>query len=186
MIMSCSPSRKLVTSYYQQHSAALDKMEHDYKDLYQQKRFALQFTDKQFRQVSVEIITDTLKYVYVFGMNEPRLTDTLKKYGLNPTGVHDLINEMRAVHCTWINNLDYYTGLAKHYMVFMSIWKYDAKLSLTKPKYYILAYFNTRQYFDKEGRLLAGRRLRKVRKINEDIFWRINERVCYTISANFR
>ena len=53
-------------------------------------------------------------------------------------------------------------------------------------KYYILTYFQQPQYFDSEGRLLVGRRRRHIRKINGDVYHRINDRVCYTISDRFR
>jgi len=53
-------------------------------------------------------------------------------------------------------------------------------------KYYILTYFQQPQYFDSEGQLLERRKLRRLRKINGDIFKRINDKVCYTVSVKFR
>jgi len=165
----------------------LNSIETSYKIFYRQKPFALQFTDRTFKTVSIDIMTDSLKYVYVFGLNEKeRMNDTLLKYGLNLSGVRKLITEMKSIKCTWINNLDYYVDAKKRDMIFMSIRQKSLNLPFVSPKYYILAYFATPQYFDEQGRLLDGRKLRRLRKIHGDIFQRINDKVCYTVSKSFR
>jgi hypothetical protein len=53
-------------------------------------------------------------------------------------------------------------------------------------KYYILTYFPQPQYYDDEGRLLVGRRLRRIRKINAETYRRVTDKVAYTISDRFR
>lgn len=186
LLCSCSTPRSVSTKYYEKHEPELDKIETIYKELYKQKPFSLQFTNRKFNEVALEIMTDTLKYVYTVGINEPRLNDTLRKYGMNVKGTADLISKMKAVKCTWINNLDYNTETGIQLLVFMSIRKLSANLPFVPPKYYILAYFNKPQYYDSEGRLLTGRRLRKTSKINGDVFWRINDKVSYTVSTSFR
>lgn len=186
VLLSCSTPRSVSTKYYQKHENELDKIETVYKQLYKLKPFSLQFTNKNFDEVALEIMTDSIKYVYTFLINEPRLNDTLRKYGMNLKGTADLISRMKAVKCTWINNLDYNTETGIQSLVFMSIRKLSANLPFVPPKYYILAYFNKPQYYDSEGRLLTGRRLRKTSKINGDVFWRINDKVSYTVSSSFR
>ena len=68
----------------------------------------------------------------------------------------------------------------------MSIRPVAIHLPFTYEKFYILTFYAQPQYFDSEGRLLERRRLRKLRKINDEIFRRINDKVCYTISERFR
>jgi hypothetical protein len=136
--------------------------------------------------VSIEIITDTLKYIYEFGIDESRLKDTLAKYDLNEKGVMDLIKQMRSIHCTWINNLDYYVDEQKSSLIFISMRPVALSRPFTNKKYYILTYFSQPQYFDSEGKLLVKRQRKRVRKINNEVFWRINDKVCYTISGRFR
>ncbi len=186
VLLSCSTPRSVSTKYYQKHETELDKIETVYKQLYKLKPFSLQFTNKNFDEVALEIMTDSIKYVYTFLINEPRLNDTLRKYGMNLKGTADLISRMKAVKCTWINNLDYNSETGMQSLVFMSIRQLSANLPFVPPKYYILAYFNKPQYYDSEGRLLTGRRLRKTSKINGDVFWRINDKVSYTVSSSFR
>jgi hypothetical protein len=186
LISSCATRKTFSTNYYHENEKVLTVIEQSYKEIYAQKHFSLEFTDRSFNYISLEIITDSIKYIYEFGTSEPRLQDTLTKYGLPVKGVTDLISQMRSIRCLWINNLDYYTGTQKNSLVFMSIRNVAIHLPFTYEKYYILTFYPQPQYFDSEGRLLAGRRLRKLRKINDDTFRRINDKVAYTISERFR
>ena len=135
---------------------------------------------------SIEITTDSLKYIYEFGINEKRIKDTLLKYALNEEGILDIITQMRSIQCTWINNLDYYVDQEKHSLVFISMRPVELSKPFTNKKYYIITYFSQPQYFDNEGKLLVKKQMKRTRKINGEIFWRINDKVCYTISARFR
>jgi hypothetical protein len=183
---SCSSVKNFSTKFYYQNGQALDQIEESYKNYYAQGPFNIVFTDKQFSIISIEIKTDSLTYVYQFEVNEPRLTDTLNKYHLNAAGITALIRQMQSIQCIWINTLDYYTDDQKRLMVFISIKPKTSNSPFAYKKYYILSYFTQPQYFDSEGRLLVKRRLNKIHEINGDIFHRINDRICYTVSGRFR
>ena len=164
----------------------LDRIEETYKKLNQQKPFTIVFTDREFKNLSLEIITDTLKYIYQFNINEPRLTDTLVAYHFNAPEVVELIGRMQSVRCTWVNKLDYYVDEKKQYLVYMSIRPTALNLPFSRKKYYILTFYKQPQYYDAEGRLLYKKNRRRLRKINNEVFWRINDKVCYTFSSKFR
>ena len=186
LLCSCASRKVISSNYFYENEKTLTVIEQSYKALYRQNPFSLAFTDKSFNYISLEIITDSIKFIYEFEINEPRLQDTLAKYHLSAIAVTGLITQMRSIHCIWINNLDYYVTDQKRSLVFMSIRQVSTQIPFTAEKYYVLTFYSQPQYFDKEGRLLAGRRLRKLRIINGDIFYRINDRVCYTISEQFR
>ena len=93
---------------------------------------------------------------------------------------------MASVNCTWINNLDYYVAGKKEFLVYMSIRAKPFNYPFTNKKYYILTYFLQPQYYDADGILLDRRYRKKIRKINEDVFKRITDKVAYTISDRFR
>lgn len=188
LLFSACTSRKLFsTRYYFENEATPSKLEKSYRQLYAVKPFSVGFTDRSFNTISLEIITDSIKYIYEFPVNDSaRLQDSLVKYRIPDKEAITLINEMRAIKCIWINNLDYYSNNQERSLVFMSIRPLAVHLPFTPEKYYILTFYAQPQYFDSEGRLLANRRLRKLRKINGEIFRRINEKVCYTISEKFR
>ena len=185
LFFSCSP-KNISTKYYHENQKVLDKIEETYKALAPGHPFNIAFTSRDFKTVAVEIITDTLSYIYDFGVDEPRLADTLIAYHLNAPKVIKLIQQMQEIRCAWVNNYDYYVDGKKNVLVFMSIKPVALKAPFAEAKYYILTYFQQPQYFDSEGRLLDKKALRRLRKINGEVFHRINDKVCYTISKKFR
>lgn len=186
LLGSCASRKTFTTNYYHENEDTLVQIEHAYRALYGIKPFSVEFTDRGFNNISLEIRTDSIKYIYTFGVNEPRLQDTLRKYGVPAAGVTDMIHKMRAIKCIWINMLDYYTNNQKNTLVFMSIRNVAVHLPFTAEKYYILTFYSQPQYYDSEGQLLVGRNLRRLRHVNDEIFRRITDKVCYTISGRFR
>ncbi|WP_460559815.1 hypothetical protein [Ferruginibacter profundus] len=184
-IFSCSP-KNISTKYYYQHEKVLDKIEETYKALSVDHPFTIGFTDKAFKTISLEIITDTLSYIYEFDISESRLVDTLTAYHLNAPKVIKLIQQMESIRCAWIKNYDYYVDEKKNTLVFMSVRAVALHSPLAYKKYYVLTYFQQPQYFDSDGNLLDKRKLRRLRKINGEVFKRINDKVCFTISGKFR
>ncbi|MEO6542402.1 MAG: hypothetical protein ABIN74_15475 [Ferruginibacter sp.] len=184
-VFSCSP-KNISTNYYYQNENVLDNIEESYKKLSKHHPFTVGFTARDFQTITLELFTDTLSYVYEFAVNEPRLADTLAKFHLDAPKVIGLIRQMQSIRCTWIKNFYYYVDEKKDSMIFMSIKAVALKRPFAYAKFYVLSYFPQPQYFDNEGRLLDKRRLRTLRKINGEIFRRINSKVCYTISGNFR
>jgi hypothetical protein len=182
---SCSP-KNISTKYYYENQKLLDKIEETYKALSREHPFAIAFTARDFKTVAVEIITDTLSYIYDIGVDEPRLYDTLVAYRLNAPKVIKLIQQMQSIRCAWINNYDYYVDGKRNELIFMSIKPVALKAPFAEAKYYILTYFPQPQYFDSEGRLLDKKTLRRLRRINGEVFKRINDKVCYTVSRKFR
>ncbi len=186
MLSSCATKKMFSSKYYYENEKALTDIEQSYKKLYDQKSFSVGFTDKSFKYISLEIITDSIKYVYEFEVTEPRFQDTLRKYRLPIQGIIELVAKMQLIHCIWINKLDYYNNNQKRSLIFMSIRKAVFQLPFTTEKYYILTFYPQPQYYDSDGNLLSNRRLRKIRKIDGDTFRRINDKVAYTVSDKFR
>lgn len=186
LLCSCASKKSITTSYYFKNEKTLSQIEQSYKLLNRQKHFSVEFTDRSFNYISLEILTDSIKYIYEFEINEQRLQDTLVKYRLPKKEVTELIMQMRSIKCLWINSLDYYTNNQKNNMVFLSIRPVSFKFPFTYEKYFIITFYTQQQYFDSEGGLLANRRAKKLRKINGETFQRINDKVCYTVSERFR
>ncbi len=183
---SCSTAKNYSTRYYYQHEQALNKIETSYSAINKQTPFNIAFSNKAFTILTLEIKTDSLTYRYDFGAAEQRLTDTLVKYRLDAARINQLIAYMQSIHCIWINNLDYYVDDKKKSLVFISIKTSASRSLFGYKKYYILSYFSQPQYFDKDGRLLLKRKRKVIHKINGDIFKRINDKICYTISEQYR
>jgi hypothetical protein len=175
-----------ITNYYRHHQSTLDSIDHVYQKANRKKRFSIEFTDRPFHHVSLELMTDSLTYIYEYAVGEARMRDTLLKFGYDPAPIDNLITNMRSMECTWVDNLDYYTGETKNSLIYISLWPRIFNSPFVNKKYYILTYFSQPQYFDSTGNLMMGRRLRRIRKINGEVFKKINDKVCYTISDRFR
>lgn len=183
--ISCSYSRKFTETYYKENEEVLQSISTRYKELYKKHPFSVVIKDKAFQRIGLEIITDSIKYIYSFD-NEPGLIDTLEKYKFDVLAVSTLINDMQRVHCTWITNLDYYENREEKYLVFISIRHRKLKAFLKPEKYFTLAFFDRRQNYDEKGRLLDKVDRKNIFKINGGVFRKLNDRVCYSVAGNFR
>ena len=185
LTVSCS-TRIISNNYYQEQKGTVDSIESHYEKLNAKKPFALAFTDKDLDIVSIEMISDTLTRIFEFGTNEERLKDSLLKYGYDASGVYYLINKMQQTKITWINSVDYYVNDQPQQLIYLSIKPVTIRYIFSPPKYIALGYFRTAQSFDEKGRLLDNRRTKRIRKIKGQVFYRITDRICYTITDKYR
>src|SRR5258705_12019373 len=186
-LLTASCSTKIISNnYYQEQKEILDKIEARYEKLNPVNPFSLAFTDKKFTIVSLEMISDTLTRIYEFNVNEQRLADTLLKYNYDTAGIYYLIRKMQETKVTWINNFDYYINDQPQQLIILSIKPVTIRYIFSPPKYIALAYFRTPQFFDEKGRLLDSRRTKQLRKIKGQVFYKITDRICYTITEKYR
>jgi hypothetical protein len=185
LLISCS-TKIISNNYYQQHKGTVDSIESRYEKLNAVNPFSLAFTDKKLNILSLELISDTLTRIYEFNVNENRLADTLIKYDYDTTGVFYLTRKMKSTKVTWINSFDYYVNDQPQQLILLSIKPVTIRYLFSPPKYIVLAYFRTAQSFDEKGRLLDSRRTKVLRKIKGQVFYRITDRICYTIMEKYR
>lgn len=184
-LLGCT-GKNITGKFYTDHRLQLDTIKETYTNLRSNQRFAISFSDKAFRTVTLEIHTDSLRYIYDFEVNGTSLADSLKKFRMDVAGTKRLIGLMQSIKCTWVNRFDYYVDGKEKELIMISV-KPKAFKPLFRPrKYYILTYYSQPQRFDSDGRLLDKRRSRQLRKINGEIFHRINDTICYSVSEQFR
>ena len=187
LLVAASCSTKIIsTNIYQEQKEDLDNIERRYEKLNPKNHFSLAFTDKKFNIVSLEMITDTLTRIYEFNVTEQRLADTLLKYNYDTAGIFYLIRKMQQTKVTWINSFDYYVNDQPQQLIILSIKPVTVRYIFSPPKYVALTYFRTPQSFDEKGRLLDSRRTKQVRKIKGQVFYKITDRICYTITDKYR
>lgn len=185
LLTSCS-TKIVSNNYYQEHKGTVDSIERRYERLNAINPFSLAFTDKKLNIISLEMISDTLTRIYEFNINEKRLADTLIKYHYDTTGIFYLIRKMQLTKVTWINSFDYYFNDQPRQLIILSIKPVTIRYLFSPPKYIALAYFRNAQSFDEKGRLLDSRRTKQLRKIKGQVFYRITDRICYTIMEKYR
>jgi hypothetical protein len=185
---SCTISRIYPQKYYNEHKDLLHQTETLYENTSHKKSFALGFTSLDFTSVSIELKTDTVRYIYDFNIDEARMNDTLSRFGYDSTSVQQVIANMKALRSTWINTLDYYVDGRPGTVSFISIplRQFSFFPLMQKRKYYVYTFYDRPQFYDEQDRLLDRRSSKRLRKINGQTFHRINDRVSYTISGKFR
>ena len=187
LLLTTSCSTKIIsTNYYQEKKGTVDSIESRYEKLNARKPFALAFTDKKLNIVSLEMISDSLTRIYEFNLGEQRLGDTLLKFNYDTAGIYYLIRKMQQTKVTWINSVDYYVNDQPQQLIYVSIKPVTIRYLFSPPKYIALGYFRTPQSFDEKGRLLDNRRTKKVRKIKGQTFYKITDRICYTVMEKYR
>jgi len=184
-LVACT-GKNITSKFYTDHREQIDTIKNTFEELYSQKPFSLTFSDKRFRTVTLDIQTDSMTYIYDFLVTDPRLTDTLQHYQLDTAVTKRLITLMQSIKCTWVNSFEYYADGIRKSLIFISVKPVAYKPVFKARRYYILTYYSQPQPYDNEGRLLDKRRTRRLRKINGQVFYRINDTVCYTISTQFR
>src|SRR6185436_18152839 len=107
-LSSCTVSKTYPIEYYNQHKETMGEMQDLYNKATQQKLLAIAFYDLDFTDISLELKTDTVRYIYDFYYGEKRINDSLFKFGYDTSLVQQLIKDMRKIRCSWINTLDYY------------------------------------------------------------------------------
>lgn len=183
---ACSHSKNFSREFYTGNSEILHSIQQRFRSHYQERPFAIEIKDKAFEQVGLEIITDSIRYIYSFYLDDPALRDTMRKYNFDIPFMDSLIADMRRAHCTWLTNLDYFENLQKRHLVFLSIRHHRLESLFKKDKYFTLAFFNSPQPFDDRGRLLDRSNRKQPRKINGAVFFRMNDSVAFAISNDFR
>jgi hypothetical protein len=187
LLLAVSCSTKIIsTNIYQEQKENLNNIESRYEKLNPVNPFSLAFTDKDFTIISLEMISDTLTRIYEFNINEKRLADTLIKYNYDTAGIYYLIRKMQEAKVTWINSFDYYVNDQPQQLIILSLKPVTIRYIFSPPKYIALAYFRTPQFFDEKGRLLDSRHTTQVRKIKGQVFYKITDRICYTITEKYR
>ncbi len=183
---SCSYSKKFTEDYYIENEEMLVSIKQRFRSHYQERPFSIEIKDKAAEQVGLEIITDTVRYIYTFHVNDPALADTMRKYQFNIPFMFDLIDDMRKTHCTWLTNLDYFEDLKKQHLVFLSIRHYRLESLFKKDKYFTLAFFENPQPYDQKGRLLDRANRKELRRINGAVLFRMKDKTAYALSSDFR
>lgn len=184
----CTVSKIYPVEYYTQNKDELHLLQGLFSKATEKKQIAIAFSDIDFHKLSIEFKTDTVKYIYDFSYGENRVNDSLAKFGLDTVLLQKIITTMHSIKCSWINTLDYYFEGSKKILLFMSapVRQFSLLPLLQKRKYYLFNFYEQPQYYDEQGRLLDKKTLIRLRKVNNEVFWRITDKVCYTISGKFR
>lgn len=183
LFFSCS-SRNIAEHYYR-NQKTFDSIQANYKSLINENIFTLFFKDRSYKSITLEVFTDSLKYIYYFKINEPSLYDTLLKYKINPKNFYLLMDEMTRVRSLWVSTLDYYVGSKKESLIYIGFRSRLLWFFFTPQKYFMINWFKKPQHYNGNGMLLDLSTSVPI-ELNDRKSHRINDTVAYRISNRFR
>lgn len=186
ILLSGSCASKFTGNYYRKNSVTINSIYEQYNKLYFEKPFSIGFKDRTFNYISLEILKDTIRYIYTFRLDEQNLADTLDKYQFNTAAVINMIYDMQTIRCTSINKMDFYVNRQKEYMIYLSVREQKLNSLLKPEKYYTIAFFSKTQQFDAQGRLKATATSTQPMRVNNALYRKITDKICYAITENFK
>ncbi|SDC07753.1 hypothetical protein [Niabella drilacis] len=182
----CSYPRNFTSDFYAKNEQRLETIKDDFNRLYNQHPFSILFEEKTFTNISFEFNEDSIKYIYHFNIHAPAFTDSLKAHHYQAQEVQKLVENMRAIQCTWIANVDYYEGLKARRLTQMSVRNKALNSTLKGESYCTLVFFETPQPFNNKGIFLDRSDRKRRRQINGNVLKRVNDKVGYTITKKYR
>lgn len=182
----CSYPKNFTKNFYTANETRLENLRKQYNDLTREKPFALLFETKDFNNIGFEIITDSIKYIYHFNLEQNNFIDTLKKYHYNVGKMESLIKNMQALQCTWITKVDYYENLTERFLTLMAVRNKALNSTFKGESYCTLAFFEWPQPYDEKGRFLDRADRKRNRMINGYKLNRVNDHVGYAITKHYR
>lgn len=186
ILLAGSCASKFTGNYYRKNSVTINSIYEQYNKLYFERPFSIGFKDRTFNYISLEILKDTIRYIYTFRLDEQNLADTLDKHQFNTAAVINMIHDMQTIRCTSINKMDFYVNRQKEYMIYLSVREQKLNSLLKPEKYYTIAFFSKPQQFDALGRLKATASSTYPMKVNNALYRKITDRICYAITENFK
>ena len=183
-LFSCS--QRNIADHYYRNQKSYDSIHANYKSLIHENVFTLFFKDRSYRYITLEIFTDSLKYIYYFKTDELRLYDTIVKYKINTKNFYLLMNQMARARSLWISQLDYYVKNKKENLIYIAFRSRPLWFFFSSQKYCMINWFTKPQQYDVKGFLLNQSLTPIPLELNDRKSYRINDTVAYRISNRFR
>ena len=183
-LFSCS--QRNIADHYYRNQKPYDSIHANYKSLIHENVFTLFFKDRSYRYITLEIFTDSLKYIYYFKTDELRLYDTIVKYKINTKDFYLLMNQMTRARSLWISQLDYYVKNKKENLIYIAFRSRPLWFFFSSQKYCMINWFTKPQQYDVKGFLLNQSLAPIPLELNDRKSYRINDTVAYRISNRFR
>ena len=94
-------------SYYLKHKTEITEILNSYHILYNQQPFSCGFTDRSYKYFVMQIITDTVRYIYNTEMNKAALYKVLGQVHYDTTRLRSMANQMKAMKLLWMGKISF-------------------------------------------------------------------------------
>ncbi len=168
----CHMQEKLSNKYYLSNETALKQINNEYNKLYQINPFILNFTDAQFKKYSVEVSTDSVRYVYNTSIMNFSVADSIKRFGLSITDLKKLGEKMFRSKCICVARHSFYLD-EKEYPANWLYFKQARSGMFKESRYHVLIFFQ--KGLTEENRTTFIEK-QELMQLDKDVFYTISNR----------
>ena len=131
-------------SYYLKHKTEITEILNSYHILYNQQPFSCGFTDRSYKYFVMQIITDTVRYIYNTEMNKAALYKVLGQVHYDTTRLRSMANQMKAMKLLWMDKTSFWIHEKEEIVTFLSFKSVAVEAPFSENKYYILLFTDMR------------------------------------------
>lgn len=175
-LASCaSTSTRKTADYYRQNEQAIKEIRKLYDTLYRQQPFASGFTDKSCKYYVLQVMTDTLRYIFDTEHNERKLYETVLRFQYDTAMLRQLAMKMKTLKCLWLARAPVYSETKSDTVEYLSFKSVSVDKPFEENKYYVLIFL--------DHQIVSPEAEARVRK--GDLV-KIDELVYFTIGSKYR
>ncbi|ULQ57873.1 hypothetical protein KJS94_06635 [Flavihumibacter rivuli] len=174
--MSCAiGSKRKTAGYYFENKEAITQVRRYYDALYKIQPFSFGFADKKFKHYTIEVTTDTIRYIYNTDQSRDEMYATILQSDYDTIVLKDMAEQMKAIKCLWVDKSSFYLDGQKETVTFLSFKSVLIDKPFVENKYYTLVFFDTlTTHPEIKARVKRGE------------FHQIDDKVFFTIGNRFR
>lgn len=143
LFASCLASRERKSGkYYVQHEAEIREMLSLYRQLYSHQPFTIGFSNRDFRYVGMDIITDTVRYAINNEQSLELFREAINGFHYDTAALLTLYRKMHAIKCIWMGTADLFYDGREEIVTFLSFRSVLFGNPFLDRKYYNLVIFD--------------------------------------------
>ncbi len=162
-------------SFYFENKTKIDHLIKGFNTLYDKQPFAIGFSDKRFKYYTIQMYTDTVRYIYSTHMDRNLIFQEMIQSKLTEKDLKVIAQQIKELKCLWIDKSDMYIDGVKTSTTHLSFKSLLFNRAFDENKYYNLVFLET-----SIPKRTTTRRLRKYG------YHEITKNVYFTISSRFR
>jgi hypothetical protein len=137
---ACKTPLNRATIYYKKYDDKLLDIIKQYDKLSAHHNFMCGFTDRTFKYFSIEIKTDSVRYVYNSAVRNFQLADSVIKFQIDTAGVRRMAIDMYKIKCLWVGKADFYPQKQKVTIDYLAFGMPANNNPFNESKYLVVAY----------------------------------------------
>jgi hypothetical protein len=128
--------------YYRENKAALEDLRNQYEKLYSHQPFSAGFTDKSYSYFTMEVNTDTVRYIYNTKKNSQQVAHLIDRFDYDTAQLRAFAIKMKELKCLWLSKSTFFVNEERETVTFLSFDAAAGNKPFVEQKYYILIFLN--------------------------------------------